>query len=104
EGVSATSFKVVEAESRVAIAQHILNHLHEWERFLRPTSLWWDLSYYPYKYSRPRGWTAEDLLARLDATHVDGDSSYQLRVHEIPEVERLSGQRPAQELTSVPTV
>jgi hypothetical protein len=95
EGVSASSFKVVEAESRLSIAQHILDHPHDWERMLRHTKLWWDLTYYPYKYGEPRGWTAADLLSQIDATHVDGDSSYQFRIHEITAIERLPGQQAA---------
>lgn len=63
EGVSATSFKVVEAESRLVIAQHILDHPHDWKWFLSRTKLWWDLTYYPYKYGEQRGWSAEGLLA-----------------------------------------
>ena len=92
EGVSATSFKVVEAESRLVIAQHILDHPHDWKRFLSRTKLWWDLTYYPYKYGEPRGWSPDDLLAQIDSTHVDGDSEYQFRIHEIREIERLPGE------------
>lgn len=95
EGVSATSFKVVEAESRLSIARHILNRPHDWEPFLRRTKLWWDLTYYPYKYGEPRGWTPADLLARIDATHVDGDSDYQFRIHEITAIKRLPGEQDA---------
>jgi hypothetical protein len=91
EGISATSFKVVEAESRLAIAQHILDRPWDWEPFLRRTALWWDLTYYPYKYGQPRGWTAADLLTRIDATHVDGDSEYQFRIHEITAIEPIPG-------------
>ena len=80
EGVSASRFKIVEAESRSAIAQHILDRPWDWEPFLRRTTLWWDLTYYPYKYGQSRGWTVSDLLARIDATHVDGDSNYQFRI------------------------
>jgi hypothetical protein len=92
EGISATSFKVVEAESRLSIARHILDRPNDWEQFLRRTRLWWDLTYYPYKYGEPRGWTPADLLARIDATHVDGDSEYQFRIHEITAIERLPGE------------
>src|SRR5579871_93012 len=81
EGVSATSFKVAEAESPLAIAQHILDHPYAWERLLRHTTLWWELTYYPYKYGEPRGWTAADLLSQIDSTHEDGDSTYQFRIH-----------------------
>jgi hypothetical protein len=95
EGISATSFKVVEAESRLSIARHILDRPYDWEQLLRRTRLWWDLTYYPYKYGEPRGWTPADLLARIDATHVDGDSEYQFRIHEITAIERLPGERAA---------
>ena len=61
----------------------------KWEWALRPTELWWDLTYYPYKYGQPRGWTAADLLARIDRTWVDGDSRYQVRIHEIEAVAEL---------------
>jgi hypothetical protein len=44
EGVYPTNFKVVDAESREAIAPHMLDHPHAGERFLRPTKLWWDLT------------------------------------------------------------
>ena len=83
------------AESRLSIARHILDRPHDWEQFLRRTKLWWDLTYYPYKYGEPRGWTSADLLARIDATHVDGDSEYQFRIHEITAIERLPGERAA---------
>ena len=86
EGVSATRFRVVEVESRLAVANDMLADPVKWEWALRPTELWWDLTYYPYKYGQPRGWTPEDLLGRIDRTWVDGDSRYQLRIHEIETV------------------
>jgi hypothetical protein len=89
EGVSPSNFRVVEAPSRLAIAQHILDHVYEWERLLRPTRLWWELTYYPYKYGEPRGWSAADLLTEIDKTWVDGDSSNQLRIHEVGTILRL---------------
>ena len=95
EGLSETSFVVVEAESRLAIAQQMLDKPYEWRRFLERTPLWWELTYYEYKYGRPRGWSAADLLAQIDKTHVDGDSSFQLRIHEITTVRCISpGPRP----------
>ncbi len=102
EGVSETSFKVVEAESRLSIAQNILDQPHAWERFLRHTKLWWDLTYYPYKYGEPRGWTAADLLSQIDTTHVDGDSSYQFRIHEITGIEPLLTSQPSDTATPPP--
>ena len=89
EGVSATRFRVVKAESRLTVAQDMLAAPAKWEWALRPTELWWDLTYYPYKYGQPRGWTAADLLARIDRTWVDGDSRYQVRIHEIEAIADL---------------
>ena len=89
EGVSATRFRVVEAESRLAVANDMLADPVKWEWALRPTELWWDLTYYPYKYGQPRGWTPANLLARIDRTWVDGDSRYQVRIHEIETVADL---------------
>lgn len=86
EGVSPTRFRVVTGESRLAVAEDMLADPLKWEWALRPTELWWDLTYYPYKYGQPRGWTAADLLARIDRTWVDGDSRYQVRIHEIEAV------------------
>lgn len=74
EGISPNLFQVVEAESRLAIAQHMLEHPDQWS----------------YLLSRAfrRSWidtplTPEQLLERIDRTHVDGDSSAQLRISEI---------------------
>ena len=86
EGVSATRFRVVKAESRLAVAQDILADPMKWEWALRSTELWWDLTCHPHKYGPPRGWTAADLLARIERTWVDGDSRYQVRIHEIEAV------------------
>jgi hypothetical protein len=89
EGVSESSFKLVEADSRIVIAQDILNRPHDWAPFLRRTKLWWELTYYEYKYGQPRGWSPAELLKQIDATHVDGDSDYQFRIHEIKTIEKL---------------
>jgi hypothetical protein len=75
EGVYPNSFRVVEAESREAVAADMLSHPHKWEHLLRNSAVWWDLTYFEYKYKEPRGWSPADLLAALDRTHVDGDSS-----------------------------
>ena len=87
EGMYASSFQVVEADSTVEIAAHMINFPHRWERFLR--------------YAFPRDWrgggpnygslwecvqrsdmTPERLLELIDMTSVDGDSTYQLAIHE----------------------
>jgi hypothetical protein len=83
EGGSATRLQVVEAESRLAVARDMLTDPVKWEWALSPTELWWDLTYYAYKYGQPRDWTPADLLARIDQTWVDGGSRYQVRIHEI---------------------
>jgi hypothetical protein len=93
EGVSEPNFIVVEAESRLAIAQDILDRPYNWQRLLRNTKLWWELTYYEYKYGRPRGWSPADLLKKIEATHVDGDSENQFRIHEIKEIEPIPSRR-----------
>jgi hypothetical protein len=89
EGVSESGFKLVEADSRSAIAQDILERPHDWEPFLRNTKLWWELTYYEYKYGQPRGWSPAELLKQIDSTHVDGDSEYQFRIHAIKTIEKI---------------
>jgi hypothetical protein len=89
EGVSESGFKLVEADSPIAIAQDILERPHDWEPFLRRTKLWWELTYYEYKYGQPRGWSPAELLKQIDSTHVDGDSEYQFRIHEIKTIEKI---------------
>lgn len=91
EGVSESGFKLVEAESRVAITRAILDHPHDWEPLLRRTKLWWELTYYEYKHGEPRGWSPAELLKQIDSTHVDGDSEYQFRIHEIRTIEKIPG-------------
>jgi hypothetical protein len=89
EGVYENSFRVIEAKSEIAIAQHILDNPYHWEDMLRNTTLWWDLTYYEYKYKEPLGWSAEDLLKKIEETHVDGDSENQFRIHEITTIEKI---------------
>ena len=89
EGVYARSFRVVEAESEIAVAQNIMNHSYDWETLLDNTELWWDLMKYEHKYGEPLGWTAEELLDKIQETYVDGDSRDQLRIHEIGEIVSL---------------
>jgi len=79
EGVSPRSFRVVEAPSRLAVAARIVRQPDTWVEFLRRAYLWDDL--------RDRKWSAEQLLARIDASFVDGDSRYQMAILEIPRIE-----------------
>ncbi|MGF1537408.1 MAG: hypothetical protein ACFB4J_13135 [Elainellaceae cyanobacterium] len=88
EGVYDSSFQVVEADSKLAVAEHMLSHPHQWETYLR--------------HSRPRDWrdhtfsvgdlwdcvhdpqmTADRLLELIEMTGVDGDSDSQLRIFEV---------------------
>jgi len=91
EGVYESCFRVVEAESRETIAQNILDRPYDWEKFLRNTKIWWELTRYEYKYGQPRGWSPADLLKEIDASHVDGDSENQFRIHEIKKIEKIPG-------------
>jgi hypothetical protein len=94
EGMSPSRFRVMEAESRLVIAGDMLADPATWDWALRETELWWDLTSYPAKYGRPRGWTTEELLERIDRTWVDGDSRYQVRIHAIETIEPVPSRRP----------
>jgi hypothetical protein len=82
EGVSPSSFRVVEAPSRLAVAASILRRPDPWIDFLRRAYLW--------EGARDREWSAEQLLARIDHSSVDGDSRYQMAILEIPKIESCS--------------
>ncbi len=75
EGVYQNAFRVVEAKSRLAVAEQILRRPYDWDDFLGRSYLW--------EAVRDGKWSASQLLERIDATHVDGDSRYQMRIHEI---------------------
>src|SRR5258708_2579360 len=89
DGIDARSFRVVEAESEIAVAQAILDDPFGWETLLSNTDLWWDLTRYEYKYGQPLGWTPEVLLDKIGATWMDGSSRNQVRIHEINIVEQI---------------
>lgn len=80
EGVYPNSFRVVEAPSRLAVAECVLRRPEHWADFLRRSHLWEGV--------RDREWSAGQLLKRIDASSVDGDSRYQLAILEIPRIER----------------
>jgi hypothetical protein len=79
EGVYANSFRVVEAPSRLAVAASMRQKPYRWDDFLRRSALW--------EAVRDGQWSAEELLQRIDATWVDGDSRYQMSIHEITTIE-----------------
>ncbi|MBD2416019.1 hypothetical protein FACHB389_34430 [Nostoc calcicola FACHB-389] len=94
EGMYDNDFQLVEADSKLAVAQHILLHPHQWENYLRHAyprdwqdrtfdmgSLW-DCVNIP-------GMTAERFLKLINMTSVDGDSASQLRIFEA-KVQQLS--------------
>jgi|GEM_PF-693929 len=86
EGVYQGRFRVVKAESAETIAQAVLDNPWHWDDFFRNTELWWNLTYYEYKYGVPLDWTAEEMLKQINKTYVDGDSRNQVRIHEIEEM------------------
>lgn len=71
EGLSPNTMRVVEAESDLAIAAHILHHPDRWGYFLR-RSFGEDL---PLETLTP-----ETLLERINSSSIDGDSIAQLRI------------------------
>lgn len=94
EGMYENDYRVVEAESREEVAQHMIDHSKQWENYLR--------SAYPRNWQGPSinygtllacaerpDMTAQRFLELVDLTHVDGDSAAQLRIFEI-QVEQLS--------------
>lgn len=73
EGISPNGFRVVEAESKLAIAQHMLEHPDQWGYFLYRAF---------HQELVGQSLTPAQFLERIEQTHVDGDSSAQLRISE----------------------
>ena len=74
EGISSNIFCVVEAESKLAIAQHMLEHGEAWSYFFRRSYL---------EEDQAGVLTPEQLLAAIEQTQVDGDSVAQLRISKV---------------------
>lgn len=87
EGISPNCFRVVEADSKLTIVEQMLNHPEQWGYFLY-RSLHQDLE--------DAKFTPQELLDWMERTHVDGDSSAQLRIHQITV-------QPLHELTTEPS-
>jgi hypothetical protein len=94
EGMYESDFQVVEAESELVIAQHMLDHPAQWENYLSrayPRN-WRDLSYSVgtlWDCVQNPEMTAERFLELIEMTSVDGDSGSQLRIFEVT-VKQLS--------------
>jgi hypothetical protein len=78
EGVYETSFRVIEAPSRLAVAEYILRDLPSWVGWLRRSCI----------LDGIERCSAEQLLTRIDTTRVDGDSEFQFAIHEIKAIEK----------------
>jgi len=90
EGVYDSSFIVVEAESELEIAEHMLSDTSKWEWFLdRAYPHDWQQrqrkfvgSLMDYIRENP-AMSPQELLELINITSVDGDSTSQLRIHPI---------------------
>src|SRR5579871_4018297 len=87
EGVYAESFRVVEAPSRLAVAQHIVDCPDIWNRFLHDAHLYDPIirGNMPY-YVDPCPVTAAEALRLIDRSSVDGDSRARMSIHPITEI------------------
>ena len=88
EGVSDGNFLVVEAADRRSVAAAVLANPTAWRRFLERSRVW--------DAATAASMTAEQLLAAIDRTRVDGDSDYQLAILPVPPV------RPAGQVVAMP--
>ena len=87
EGVYAESFRVVEATSRLAVAEQIVDSPDIWNKFLHDADLYDPIvrGNRPY-YADPRPVTAEEALHLIDSSSVDGDSRARMSIHPIPDI------------------
>ena len=95
EGIRETLFRVFEADSRLDIARAIHRDPSAWEWWLKLSRVWVP-SYYEERECPP----PEVLLARIDASTIDGDSAWAFRIHEIRTIEKLPPGRDAGPPTS----
>jgi hypothetical protein len=95
EGVEATSFRVVEAPSRLAVAQHIVDKPDIWSKFLRDAHLYDPIirGNRPY-YADPCPVTAEEALRLIDHSGVDGDSRARMSIYPITDILTLPVSEP----------
>src|SRR5262245_27588073 len=79
EGVDETSFRVVEAQSRLSVAENMVRDPYRWKVFLERSHFWGQV--------HDRWWSPDEFLKELANSHVDGDSQDQLAIHEITKIE-----------------
>ena len=94
-GVCESNFRVVEAPSRFAIVQAIVDNPDIWGDFLRDSRLYEPIvrGDMPY-YVDAQPVTAEEALELIDGSNVDGDSRAQLAIHPITEILTLPAPEP----------
>lgn len=81
EGMTERRFRVIEAESRLAIVESMHRDPWKWRDYLKRSQLWESLHEFR--------WTPEQLLHGINRSSIDGDSRDQLAIHEITRVETL---------------
>jgi hypothetical protein len=86
EGIDESALRVLQAPSRTAVAESILQSPYDWSDFLRRSRFWEQL--------RDRWWSPAEFLKALSSSHVDGDSLYQLAIQEIPRIETCDAEIP----------
>ena len=86
-GVDEDNFKVVEADSRLEVVESIVDNPDFWNEFLRDSNLYEPIvrGDRPY-YVEGQPVTAEEALALINRSSVDGDSRAQLSILPITEI------------------
>ena len=95
DGVCETSFRVVEAASRLAVVQAIVESPDIWNTFLHDARLYDPIvrGGMPY-YADPKPVTAEEAMRLIDHSSVDGDSRARMSIHRISEILTLPASEP----------
>ena len=85
EGICERSFRVVRAADRRAVAETMRVNAWFWKEFLDRSRLW--------EWLRAEQRTADEVLQKIDASSLDGDSRYQLAIREITQIEEIPATR-----------
>jgi len=87
--------QLVLAESRLAVAELILNDPWSWRIMLERSRLWdvdrLDVGH--RRFEKEWAYTASEFLQAIDDTRVDGDSRWQLAITELTEIIGARGDR-----------